>query len=165
MPKKTLHKLLITGAVALLGVGFLVYSSLANAGRYRMVDKLMAAPTDFVGKKLQVHGWVEPGSIKEWIDHQETVRTFVLEKNGKRIMVEHRGPAPDTFKDRIRGRGDWPAGGARRPVRSGSEGAVGEVPLEVRGCTVEQGTGDPAGVSLTRRPRPAAAGPGAGVIP
>jgi cytochrome c-type biogenesis protein CcmE len=99
MPKKTLHKLLITGAVALLGVGFLVYSSLANSGRYRMVDKLMAAPSDFVGKKLQVHGWVEPGSIKEWIDHQETVRTFVLEKNGKRIKVENRGPAPDTFKD------------------------------------------------------------------
>ncbi len=51
------------------------------------------------GQEIKVHGWVVPGSIKEWIENQETRRTFELERNGKRVQVENRGPKPDNFAD------------------------------------------------------------------
>jgi cytochrome c-type biogenesis protein CcmE len=97
--RKNLPKILVTAAIAVAVVGFLVYSSLASAQHYKMVDDLMKAPDQWVGKEMKVHGWVEPGSIHEWIADQQTVRTFILEKGGKKIKVSHKGPKPDTFKD------------------------------------------------------------------
>jgi cytochrome c-type biogenesis protein CcmE len=49
---------------------------------------------------MKVHGYVEPGSIDERVVDQETIRTFVLENNGKRIRVRNKGPKPDSFKDK-----------------------------------------------------------------
>ena len=43
--------------------------------------------------------WVVAGTIKEKVVNQETIRTFVLHKDGKKIRVFNRGPKPDTFKD------------------------------------------------------------------
>ena len=99
MAKKQLNKYLLTAAVVLGGLGFLIYSSVGHAQHYKMVDALMVQPDAYVGKEMKIHGYVEPGSIKERIVNQQTVRTFVLEKSGKRINVENSGPKPDTFKD------------------------------------------------------------------
>jgi cytochrome c-type biogenesis protein CcmE len=99
MRKNLLSKLLITGAVAVGGLGFLVYSSLGHTQPYRMVDKLMTEPQRFVGKEMRIHGDVEAGSIIETIQDQQMRRTFVVTKGGKRILVRHEGPKPDTFKD------------------------------------------------------------------
>jgi len=98
--RNKLPKILVTVAVVACVLGFLVYSSLGSATHYMMVDKLLEAPDQWVDKELKVHGWVTPGSIVP-IKEKETPigRTFALEKEGKQIQVEHRGPAPDTFKD------------------------------------------------------------------
>lgn len=66
---------------------------------YKMVDELMAAPNDYKGKEMKIHGWVEPGSIVEKVVDQETHRTFVLQREGKKVTVTHIGPKPDTFRD------------------------------------------------------------------
>jgi cytochrome c-type biogenesis protein CcmE len=100
MDKSTLGKIVLTAAVAVGGVGFLVKSSVSSASHYKMVDELLATDlTSWTGKELKVHGWVESGSIKESIVNQETHRTFLLQKGGKKIRVFSVGPAPDTFKD------------------------------------------------------------------
>jgi hypothetical protein len=66
---------------------------------YMMVDELMAGDLGrYEGKEMKVHGWGLAGSIKEKVANQETVRTFVLQKSGKKIRVFNKGPKPDTFK-------------------------------------------------------------------
>src|SRR6187551_1651204 len=100
MKNQTLTKIALTAAVAVGGGGFLVYSSTSHAQHYEMVDKLLDKGLDnFKDKQLKVHGFVEAGSIVEATVNQETRRTFVLQKSGKKIRVFSTGPTPDTFKD------------------------------------------------------------------
>ena len=100
MNKSTLGKISLTAVVAVLGVGFLVKSSVSSAQHYKMVDDLLASDlTSWTGKELKVHGWVLAGSIKEKVVNQQTIRTFVLQKAGKKIRIFSKGPKPDTFKD------------------------------------------------------------------
>ena len=100
MQNRTLAKIGLTAAVALGGVGFLLYSSSEAAQHYEMVDNLLAQGLEgYTGKQLKVHGFVEAGSIVEAIINQEQKRTFVLQKEGKKIRVFSTGPTPDTFKD------------------------------------------------------------------
>jgi len=101
MTNSTLAKIALTAAVALGGVGFLVVSSQENTQHYQMVDELMKDGNlaQWDGKELKVHGWVEAGSIVEKTVNQETKRTFLLQKGGKKIRVFSTGPKPDTFKD------------------------------------------------------------------
>jgi cytochrome c-type biogenesis protein CcmE len=100
MDKSTLGKIIVTAVVALGGVLFLVKSSVGSAQHYMMVDDLLASDlTSWKDKELKVHGWVESGSIHENIVNQETHRTFLLQKGGKKMRVFSAGPKPDTFKD------------------------------------------------------------------
>jgi cytochrome c-type biogenesis protein CcmE len=101
MTNSTIAKIGLTAAVALAGVGFLVVSSRENSQHYQMVDELMANGDlgQWDGKEMKVHGWVESGSIVEKTISQETRRTFILQKGGKKIRVFSAGPKPDTFKD------------------------------------------------------------------
>lgn len=98
MQNRTL-KLGVTGAILAAGIGLLIYSSLADAEYYKMVDEAMAEPDKWTDKTMRIHGYVEPGSIRERIEDQQMKRTFVLEKEGKRILVRHHGPVPDSFRD------------------------------------------------------------------
>lgn len=100
MQNTTLGKILLTIGVAVGGAGFLVYSSVGHAQHYEMVDELLAGDlTQWQGKELKIHGWVEAGSIVEKPVNQEMYRTFVLQRSGKKIRVFNTGPKPDTFKD------------------------------------------------------------------
>jgi cytochrome c-type biogenesis protein CcmE len=100
MDKSTLGKIVLTAAVAVGGVGFLVKSSVSSAQHYKMVDDLMSTDlASWKDKELKVHGWVESGSIHKSIVNQETHHTFLLQKAGKKIRVFNAGPTPDTFKD------------------------------------------------------------------
>ena len=64
------------------------------------IDDLLATDlSSWADKELKVHGWVEAGSITEKVVNQETHRTFILQKGGKKIRVFSSGPKPDTFKD------------------------------------------------------------------
>ena len=100
MTNKTLPKIVLTIAVALGAVGFFFQSSSSHSGYYKMVDEVMAAPAEWTGKDMKVHGWVEAGSIVEEVVGQEMRRTFTLEHKGQRIEVRHVGPKPDTFRDK-----------------------------------------------------------------
>lgn len=100
MNKSTLGKVVLTAVVAVSGAGFLVYSSASSAQHYKMVNELLATDLgSWKGKELKVHGFVESGSIHESVVNQETHRTFLLQKDGKKIRVFSSGPKPDTFKD------------------------------------------------------------------
>jgi cytochrome c-type biogenesis protein CcmE len=100
MKNATLAKIGLTVAVVVGGAGFLVYSSKSHAQHYEMVDNLIVKGLDgWQDKQLKIHGFVEAGSIIEDIVNQEQRRTFVLQKDGKKIRVFSAGPKPDTFKD------------------------------------------------------------------
>ena len=100
MKNGTLAKVGLTAAVLIGGGGFLILSSKSHAQHYEMVDHLIAKGFDrYMGKELKVHGFVEAGSIHTATVNQETRRTFVLQKAGKKIRVYVTGPVPDTFKD------------------------------------------------------------------
>lgn len=100
MQNSTLVKIALTATVAILGVGFIFYSTRGHAQPYMMVDELMAGDLSrWNGKQIKVHGWVQAGTIREQVVNQKTQRTFVLQKEGKRIRVFSYGPTPDTFKD------------------------------------------------------------------
>lgn len=99
MNRSTLGKIVLTAAVAVGGIAFVLRSS-ASAERYFHVEELMAKELpEWTGKELKVHGVVEAGTIVEKIENQETQRTFVLQSGGKKIRVFSAGPKPDTFKD------------------------------------------------------------------
>ena len=100
MANSTVLKIVLTAAVAVGGVVFFVKSGIGSTQTYMMVDELMAGDlARHEGKEMKVHGWVLAGSIKEKVANQETIRTFVLQKSGKKIRVFSKGPKPDTFKD------------------------------------------------------------------
>ncbi|HEY4179386.1 MAG TPA: cytochrome c maturation protein CcmE [Kofleriaceae bacterium] len=100
MQQSTLAKLALTGAVIVAGVVFFAKSASTSTQHYKMVDQLLASDlSQWKDKEMKVHGWVVAGSIKEKVVNQETIRTFVLHKEGKKIRVFNMGPKPDTFKD------------------------------------------------------------------
>ena len=101
MQNSTLAKIAFTAVAAVAGVGFLVKSSLGSAQHYKMVDELINEGDwkQWDGKELKVHGWVQAGSIVEKVVAQETFRTFLLQREGKKIRIFNKGPKPDTFKD------------------------------------------------------------------
>jgi len=100
MQNSTIAKLALTAAVVVAGVAFFAKSASTNTQHYKMVDQLLEADLSKLGgSELKVHGWVVAGTIKEKIVNQETIRTFVLHKDDKKIRVFSRGPKPDTFKD------------------------------------------------------------------
>lgn len=92
-------KILITLAVVVGGVAFLLYSSISEAEYYKHVDELLDEPGQWEERTLRVHGFVQAGSLEESIQGQQTVRTFVLEYNGQQIPVRNAGPKPDNFRD------------------------------------------------------------------
>lgn len=100
MQNSTIAKLVLTTAVVVAGVAFFARSASTSTQHYKMVDQLLETDlSQWQGKELKVHGWVVAGTIKEKIVNQETIRTFVVHKDGKKIRVFNRGPKPDTFKD------------------------------------------------------------------
>ncbi len=100
MQNSTIAKLALTAAVIVGGVVFFARSASTSTQHYKMVDELMTTDlSSWKGKEIKVHGWVVAGTIKEKVANQETVRTFVLHKDGKKIRVFSKGPKPDTFKD------------------------------------------------------------------
>ncbi len=101
MQKSTLAKIALTAAIAVAGVGFFVKTTMGHTTHYKMVDDLMASGdlSQWKDKEIKVHGWVLAGSIRQEVVNQDTYRTFVLQKGGKKIRVFSSGPVPDTFKD------------------------------------------------------------------
>jgi len=93
-------KILLTLAVIGGGVGYLLFSSLkSDVTPYKHVEQVMVSPDTWTNRPLQVHGFVEPGSVHKRIEGQQQKTDFVLESKGKRLFVTTIAPTPDTFKD------------------------------------------------------------------
>src|SRR5262249_16056596 len=85
MNRSTLGNIVLTAAVAVGGITFVVRAS-ANAERYFHVEQLMDKELpEWTDKELKIQGTVVTGSIQEKIANQETQRTFLLQSGGKRI--------------------------------------------------------------------------------
>lgn len=88
----------LTVVVLAVAFGTLLYSSLGESlQQYKYVDEVMAAPADFHGKALKVHGFVKAGSIQRKPNTLE--HKFELQRNGQTVTTYFDFIPPDQFKD------------------------------------------------------------------
>jgi len=88
----------VTTLVLATVFGVLLYTTLGESMQYyKYVDEVVGSQTDWSGKKLQVHGYVVPGSIGKKRDALEY--RFDIQRNGKTMRAFYNGITPDTFKD------------------------------------------------------------------
>ena len=93
------HRYIKIGATVLvLVVAFsgLMWSSLREGTEYyKHVDEVMNSPEQWHDKKLQLHGFVVAGSIKQRPQSFDYI--FKVHNNGHVIDASYTGIAPDTF--------------------------------------------------------------------
>jgi cytochrome c-type biogenesis protein CcmE len=90
--KIVLSVVVITGAV-----GYLLKASVSGGAEYyKHVDEVMTQPTEWYGKKLQLHGYVVPDSIM-WRKNSLEYK-FKVQSNGQVVNATYTGVVPDTFK-------------------------------------------------------------------
>jgi len=88
----------LTGLVLALAFAGLMYSTLAEGTEYyKHVDEVMRQPTDWYGKKLQLHGYVVPQSV--FVNQRTLEYKFKVQSNGRIVDARYTGVVPDTFKD------------------------------------------------------------------
>ena len=91
-------KIGVTTLVLATVFGVLLYTTLGESMQYyKYVDEVVGSQSDWSGKKLQVHGYVVPGSIGKKRDALEY--RFDIQRNGKTMRAFYNGITPDTFKD------------------------------------------------------------------
>jgi cytochrome c-type biogenesis protein CcmE len=91
-------KIGVTTLVLATVFGVLLYTTLGESMQYyKYVDEVVGSQTDWSGKKLQVHGYVVPGSIGKKANALEY--RFDIQRNGKTMRAFYAGIVPDTFKD------------------------------------------------------------------
>jgi cytochrome c-type biogenesis protein CcmE len=87
------------GAALAAAIGYLVVSDSGEGVlEYMYVDKLMAAPQQYEGRTIRVHGIVMKDSIKTKKGTTGDYR-FVIEHAGKRLPVHFTNIPPDTFQE------------------------------------------------------------------
>jgi cytochrome c-type biogenesis protein CcmE len=88
----------VTVAVLALAPGALFYATLRDGTEYfKHVDEVLSNRQAWEGKRLQLHGYVVPGSILQkpnTLDYR-----FKVQNNGRAIDASYTGIVPDTFKD------------------------------------------------------------------
>lgn len=91
-------KIGLTSAVLILSFTGLLYSTLRDGTEfYKHVDEVMVDPEPWYGERLQLHGFVVPGSIARKpnsLDYR-----FQVQSNGHIVTATYTGIVPDTFKD------------------------------------------------------------------
>lgn len=91
-------KIGLTTLVLLTALGGLLWSTLAEGTEYyKHVDEVMAAPEQWYGKKLQIHGFVAKDSLfrkRDGLDYR-----FKVENKGAVVPASYAGIVPDTFKE------------------------------------------------------------------
>lgn len=87
-------------AIVVGGLGFLLTDS-AGFEYYKHVDEVLKDKPQWQDKRLQLHGFVVPGSIAKRIDrdHQKLEYKFRVENCGAIVETRFAGVVPDTFKE------------------------------------------------------------------
>lgn len=87
----------LTSLVLALSFGGLLYSTMGEATEYyKHVDEVMVQPSEWYGKKLQLHGYVVADSIMKRKSSLEY--KFQVQSNGHVVNATYTGVVPDTFK-------------------------------------------------------------------
>ena len=90
-------KIGLTSLVLALTFGGLLYTTMAEGTEYyKHVDEVMTQPEPWYGKKLQMHGFVVPDSIKRRPNSLDYI--FQVQTNGHVVNASYTGVVPDTFK-------------------------------------------------------------------
>ena len=90
----------IAATVAVLVTAFvgLMYATLREGTEYyKHVDEVMASRQEWEGKRLQLHGFVVPGSI--FVKPSTLEYKFKVQNKGHVVDASYKGVVPDTFKD------------------------------------------------------------------
>ena len=90
----------IAATVGVLVAAFvgLMYMTLREGTEYyKHVDEVMSTPQQWEGKRLQLHGFVVPGSI--YIKPSTLEYKFKVQNKGYVVDASYKGVVPDTFKD------------------------------------------------------------------
>ena len=89
-------KILATVAVLVLALTGLMFTTLREDTQfYKHVDEVMADPSAWHGKRLQLHGYVAGIEKKRnSLDYR-----FNVESNGRIVRASYTGVVPDTFKE------------------------------------------------------------------
>ena len=91
-------KIAATAVVLVAAFSGLMYTSLSEGTEYyKMVDEVMADRDAWVGKRLQLHGYVVENSILQKPDTLEY--RFQVQNNGQVVRASYTGVIPDNFKD------------------------------------------------------------------
>ena len=92
-------KIGVTSVVLVLAFTGLFWSTLREGTEYyKHVDEVMTNPQAWQGKRLQLHGFVVPGSIyRARTDSLEW--RFKVQNKGSVVGASYHGIVPDTFKD------------------------------------------------------------------
>ena len=97
------YRPLLLGLSAMTVVGLLIFamSDSQSFEYYKHVDEVMRDKASWQDKRLQLHGFVVPGSILKRIDrdHQKLEYKFRVENCGSVTEARFAGVVPDTFKE------------------------------------------------------------------
>jgi cytochrome c-type biogenesis protein CcmE len=91
-------KIAATSVVLVLAFAGLLWSTLREGTEYyKHVDEVMSNPAAWQGKRLQLHGFVVPGSI--YVKRDTLEYRFKVQTKGSVMNASYVGVVPDTFKD------------------------------------------------------------------
>ena len=91
-------KIAVTVLVLSLAFGGLLWATLREGAEYyKYVDEVVADRAAWEGRRMQVHGYVVPGSIMRRENSLDYI--FKIQRNGSVIDASYSGVVPDTFKD------------------------------------------------------------------
>jgi cytochrome c-type biogenesis protein CcmE len=104
MPHRNI-KVAVTAVVLASAFGFMMWTTLRDGAEYfKHVDEVVAQRPSLEGKKLQMQGYVVPGSILVKANTLEY--RFKIQNNpiragepGNVMNITYKGVVPDTFKD------------------------------------------------------------------
>ena len=98
---RTRTLLLLASVSVVVGLIIFAVSDSKSFEYYKHVDEVMRDPTPWQDKRLQLHGFVVPGSIMKRIDrdHQKLEYKFRIENCGAITEARFAGVVPDTFKE------------------------------------------------------------------
>ena len=91
-------KIAITSVVLVGAFAGLLWTSLREGTEYyKHVDEVMETRQQWEGKRLQLHGFVVPGSI--YVKPSTLEYKFKVQNKGTVVDATYNGVVPDTFKD------------------------------------------------------------------
>ena len=98
-------KIAVTAVVLASAFGFMMWTTLRDGAEYfKHVDEVVAQRPTLEGKKLQVQGYVIPGSIlvkPNTLEYRFRIQNNPIRSGepGQVMNVSFKGTPPDTFKD------------------------------------------------------------------